>query len=171
LPNGNRLYRFELSQDGSKLINPKLIFSWPPFKRADHNGGELIVGPGNNLFLVVGHGSKGTSLVTNNREKPREIVGDSGILVFNHNGGPVFGNGIFGNESPLNRYYAYAIRNSFGMDFDSVTGNLWDTENGPTFGDEINLVKPRFNSGWKKVQRIWEVHGITGMISSGNEGN
>jgi hypothetical protein len=57
------------------------------------------------------------------------------------------------------------------MDFDSVTGNLWDTENGPTFGDEINLVKPRFNSKWKKVQRIWEVHGSTGMISSGNEGN
>lgn len=28
LPNGNRLYRFELSEDGSKLINPKLIFAW-----------------------------------------------------------------------------------------------------------------------------------------------
>jgi glucose/arabinose dehydrogenase len=34
---------------------------------------------------------------------------------------------------------------------------LWDTENGPTFGDEINLVEPGFNSGWKKVQGIWTV--------------
>jgi glucose/arabinose dehydrogenase len=56
----------------------------------------------------------------------------------------------------LNKYYAYGIRNSFGIDFDPVTGKLWDTENGPGFGDEINLVEPGFNSGWAKVQGIWE---------------
>jgi glucose/arabinose dehydrogenase len=33
------------------------------------------------------------------------------------------------------------------MDFDPITGNLWNTENGPTYGDEINLVEPGFNSG------------------------
>jgi|GEM_PF-7065271 len=32
------------------------------------------------------------------------------------------------------------------MDFDPVTGNLWATENGPNYGDEINLVKPGINS-------------------------
>ena len=53
-------------------------------------------------------------------------------------------------------YYAYGIRNSFGIDFDPLTGNLWDTESGPNFGDEINLVKPGFNSGWYKVQGIWQ---------------
>jgi aldose sugar dehydrogenase len=37
------------------------------------------------------------------------------------------------------------------MDFDPVTGNLWETENGPTYGDEINLVKPGFNSGWNQI--------------------
>jgi glucose/arabinose dehydrogenase len=54
-------------------------------------------------------------------------------------------------------YYAYGIRNSFGMEFDPVTGNLWDTENGPGFGDEINLVEPGFNSGWNKAQGMWPV--------------
>ena len=38
------------------------------------------------------------------------------------------------------------------MDFDPVTGKLWDTENGPDQGDEINLVEPGFNSGWKRQQ-------------------
>jgi plastocyanin len=38
------------------------------------------------------------------------------------------------------------------MDFDPLTGNLWDTENGPDTGDEINLVFPGFNSGWTQVQ-------------------
>ncbi len=57
----------------------------------------------------------------------------------------------------LNLYYAYGIRNSFGIDFDPVTGYLWDTENGPAFGDEINLVEPGFNSGWAKKQGIWSI--------------
>jgi glucose/arabinose dehydrogenase len=56
---------------------------------------------------------------------------------------------------PLNLYYAYGIRNSFGIDFDPVTGKLWDTENGEGYGDEINLVEPGFNSGHPVVQGIW----------------
>ncbi|HEX7274624.1 MAG TPA: PQQ-dependent sugar dehydrogenase, partial [Nitrososphaeraceae archaeon] len=32
----------------------------------------------------------------------------------------------------------------------------WDTENGPDYGDEINLVEPGFNSGWQKIQGIWK---------------
>jgi glucose/arabinose dehydrogenase len=51
-------------------------------------------------------------------------------------------------------YYAYGIRNSFGMDFDPLTGNLWDTENGPGNSDEINLVLPGFNSGWQEAMGV-----------------
>ena len=40
------------------------------------------------------------------------------------------------------------------MDFDPVTGKLWDTENGPNYGDDRNLVEPGFNSGWAQVQGI-----------------
>ena len=43
-------------------------------------------------------------------------------------------------------YHAYGIRNSFGIDFDAVTGKLWDTENGPNYGDERNLFSFRFTS-------------------------
>ena len=45
------------------------------------------------------------------------------------------------------------------MDFDPLTGKLWDTENGANWGDEINLVEPGFNSGWNKIQGIWKDHG------------
>lgn len=55
-------------------------------------------------------------------------------------------------------YYAYGIRNSFGIDIDHLSGNLWDTENGTRFGDEINLVEPGLNSGWEKVQGIWKLN-------------
>jgi aldose sugar dehydrogenase len=57
-------------------------------------------------------------------------------------------------------YYAYGIRNSFGLDFDPVTGSLWDTENGPFEGDEINLVYPGFNSGWQEIYGFSTWQGI-----------
>jgi aldose sugar dehydrogenase len=61
-------------------------------------------------------------------------------------------NGI-GNYSDSYRYsfWAYGIRNSFGLAVDPLTGNLWDTENGEAEYDEINLVRPGFNSGWMQV--------------------
>jgi aldose sugar dehydrogenase len=51
----------------------------------------------------------------------------------------------------MHRYYAYGIRNSFGIAFDPVTGTLWETENGEDTYDEINLIKPGFNGGWKLI--------------------
>ena len=32
-----------------------------------------------------------------------------------------------------------------------MTGEFWDTENGPNRYDEINLVLPGFNSGWEQI--------------------
>jgi glucose/arabinose dehydrogenase len=59
----------------------------------------------------------------------------------------------------MKNYYAYGIRNSFGMDFDPVTKKLWDTENGPMYGDEINLIVPGLDSGWQRAMGMWQVHG------------
>ena len=154
LPNGNRLYRFELSDAGTKLVNQKLIFGWPPFSGATHNGGELRIGPDNNIYVAVGDGDP-TKTQTANYENS-EILGYGGILAFDHNGNPAFKNGILGSKDPLNRYYAYGIRNSFGFDFDPITSKLWDTENGPGFGDEINFVELGFNSGSHQVQGFWK---------------
>lgn len=47
--------------------------------------------------------------------------------------------------------FAYGIRNSFGMDVDPSTGNVWISENGEDAYDELNLVKPGFNSGWIQI--------------------
>src|SRR5207244_3946121 len=82
------------------------------------------------------------------------------------------GGGEGGSSSDfLFYYYAYGIRNSFGVDFDPVTGKLWDTENGPTFGDEINLVNPGFNSGWSQVMGIWKVGASPGPIIGEDNSN
>jgi hypothetical protein len=35
--------------------------------------------------------------------------------------------------------------------FDPVNGKLWNTENGEDKYDEINMLKPGFNSGWSEI--------------------
>ena len=64
-------------------------------------------------------------------------------------------NSPLGERVHLNLYYSYGLRNTFGIDFDPITGKLSDTEIVEDFGDEINLVEPGFNSGSSKVEGIW----------------
>ena len=154
---GNRLYRYELANN--QLINPKLLLDLPAIPsnpnsvRFEHNGGKLVVGPDNNVYLVIGDVGGHMGQTENNANGPPPD-GTGGILRVTQDGDAVIPNSPLGNDTDptLNKYYAYGIRNSFGIDFDPVTGNLWDTENGPAYGDEINLVEPGFNSGWTKIQ-------------------
>jgi glucose/arabinose dehydrogenase len=160
-PIGNRVYRYELS--GDALINPLLLMDLPANPGPRHNGGDIIIGPDNNLYVTIGDvdGSfKGptTETKTQNYKDGVDPDGRGGILRITQDGQPT--DGILGDSIPLRIYYAYGIRNSFGMDFDPISGNLWDTENGPGNGDEINLVLPGFNSGWQQVQGLaqWKIH-------------
>jgi aldose sugar dehydrogenase len=152
-PLGNRLYRYELADNNTKLINPKLLLDIPTTPAAEHNGGRLLIGPDDNVYVIVGDASFANSQ-TSNVQKGIPPIGRAGILRIDQDGKAV--QSIFGNKDPLNKYYAYGIRNGFGIGFDPVTKRLWDTENGERFGDEINLVKPGFNSGWMKVQGLWK---------------
>ena len=42
-------------------------------------------------------------------------------------------------------------RNTSGLIVHPVTGELWNNENGPNGGDEINIVLPGKNYGWPVV--------------------
>ena len=166
-PLGNRLYRYELVNN--KLLNPKLLLDLPATPGPSHNGGVVLIGPDDNIYTVTGDLAQRNRSLAQNVENSKDPDGRGGILRITQDGYTV-GNGILGETHPLNKYYAYGIRNSFGIDFDPLTGNLWDTENGPEYGDEINLVKPGFNSGWSKVQGIWAApFGLKTLPSSNSQ--
>lgn len=168
-PKGNRLYAYDL--EGNYLMNPKLLLDLPATPGADHLGGVIKIGPDNNIYLTGGDGDSCANRPrcqqgyfedsvlksqSSNILLGTHPAGRGGILRITQNGDPVDG-GIIGHTDPLDKYFAYGIRNSFGIDFDPITGKLWDTENGGGFGDEVNLVEPGFNSGWLKVQGFWPV--------------
>jgi aldose sugar dehydrogenase len=169
-PLGNRLYRYEWDSNSSKLINPKLLLDLPAVPGPSHNGGEIVIGPDNYVYMTIGDVAGYKSQTQNFNDGPANSNGTSGILRLTQEG-KVISRGIIGDTYPLNLYYAYGIRNSYGMDFDPLTNMLWDTENGPDFGDEINLVESGFNSGWKKIQGIWKLKGATyGNVTLDPEG-
>jgi aldose sugar dehydrogenase len=161
----NHLYRYELA-DNNQLINPKLLLILPatspiPTHENNHVGGKVVIGPDSNVYVGIGDVG-GHAGQAQNVKDGIPLDGTSGILRVTQDGDAVVSpNSPLGNDTDptLNKYYAYGIRNTFGMDFDPVTGKLWDTENGAFCCDEINLVEPGFNSGWQQVQGIWQVHG------------
>jgi aldose sugar dehydrogenase len=121
-PLGNRLYRYELVNN--KLINPVLLLDLPAIPGPRHNGGAIMIGPDNNLYVPIGD-VDGTGMGEAFETKAQNYLdgvepdGRSGILRITQDGNPVGGisssNSILGNTHPLNLYYAYGIRNSLDL--------------------------------------------------------
>jgi glucose/arabinose dehydrogenase len=148
----NRVYKYYWN--GAALTNPSLILDLPGTPGPNHDGGKLLIGPSPNqtgqyLYVVIGdlnHDGK----LQNFKDGP-DPDDTSVIFRVNPNDGSAPNGNPFPNENLTSKYWAYGIRNSFGLAIDPVTRNLWATENGPDEYDEINLVKPGFNSGWQTV--------------------
>ena len=163
-PSGTRLYRYNIVQaigedddddDEAQvqLSNGTLLLDLPATPGPRYHRGPVTVGPDNNVYVVIGTVDHHETQAQNFEDAP-EPDGTSGVLRITQEGGVADIQGVISEEIPLNLYYAYGIRQSFGMEFDPVTGNLWDTENGPDQYDELNLVEPGFNSGWRDVSGL-----------------
>src|SRR5215203_3886625 len=164
-PAGTRLYRYniasEIGEDDDdddaqvQLVNETLLLDLPATPGPRYHGGPVAIGPDNNVYVVIGTLDHHETQAQNFEDAPRPD-GTSGVMRITQEGEAEDIQGVISDENPLNLYYAYGMRQSFGMEFDPVTGNLWDTENGPDQYDELNLVEPGFNSGWRDVSGLAE---------------
>jgi glucose/arabinose dehydrogenase len=64
--------------------------------------------------------------------------------------------------------WSYGHRNPEGLSFDPVTGLLWESEHGPTGGDEINVIEKGKNYGWGVIS-MGVQPGITQRSAPGME--
>ncbi|MGI0001900.1 MAG: PQQ-dependent sugar dehydrogenase, partial [Nitrososphaeraceae archaeon] len=106
-PIGNRLYRYELVNN--ELTNPKLLLDLPGTPGPAHNGGALIIGHDNDIYLTVGDVRCECTQAANVQEGGRPD-GRAGILRITLDGEPVPDGSIIGENNPLNLYFAYGIR-------------------------------------------------------------
>ena len=151
----NVVYKYIYDENEKILENMTLVLVLPGEPGPFHNGGKLAIGPRDGyLYAVIGDVSSGGGILDN--QIPGRPPNNKSVIlrVDRDNGTPVEDNPFYnytGSMEKLHQYYAYGIRNSFGMEFDPMTGKLWMTENGDNVYDEINIVEPGFNSGWHKI--------------------
>ncbi|MEX2260973.1 MAG: PQQ-dependent sugar dehydrogenase [Bryobacteraceae bacterium] len=146
-------------------------------ERGNHDGGVIRFGPNGKLYIIIGDVGRRGQLQNlpcgPTPTCPGPTVDDDQfggpepdnahltgvILRLNDDGtappdNPFFSFGAQkGGEVGANiqRIFAYGIRNSFGMAFDPISGDLWEQENGDDSFSELNRVEPGMNSGWVQI--------------------
>jgi glucose/arabinose dehydrogenase len=147
----------------------------PP--RGNHDGGVLRFGPDGKLYILFGDNGRRGQLQnlpcgpTTNCPGPAQPDDQFGgpepddahlsgvILRLNPDGTTPTDNPFFSAGAAMNseagrniqKIFAYGLRNSFGMDFDPISGALWEEENGDDSFSELNRADAGFNSGWVQI--------------------
>jgi hypothetical protein len=138
----------------------------------NHDSGVTVFGPDRKLYVIFGDNGRRGQL-QNLAAGPTPPTADDQfggpepddahltgvVLRLNDDGSAPSDNPFFaagaarGGEAGANiqKVFAYGVRNSFGMAFDPVSGNLWDQQNGDDSFDELNLVQPGMNGGWVQI--------------------
>jgi glucose/arabinose dehydrogenase/cytochrome c5 len=69
----------------------------------------------------------------------------------NDDGSVPVDNPFVGKPGAIGSIWSYGNRNPEGLSYDPRTGLLWESEHGPTGGDEINIIEKGHNYGWGVV--------------------
>jgi glucose/arabinose dehydrogenase len=128
--------------DGMQLTGIEEIFAIEEPGGGVAPGIPLMFGPDGYLYLGIGGAND-------------EIAqrGDSyyGKVLRLNDDGSVPENPFAGREGFHPELYSIGHRNMVGMTVHPVTGEVWQNENGPLGGDEVNILKPGANYGWPLV--------------------
>jgi glucose/arabinose dehydrogenase len=111
---------------------------------------RIIFGPDGKLCVAIGAPGFQESLGETTWAQDPDHHGGK-ILRLNEDGTVPEDNPFVGRPGYRPEIFALGIRNAIGMAFHPQTGQLWETENGPQGGDEINIIRSGLNYGWPVV--------------------
>jgi len=136
-----RIVRYQLEND--TLSDPLVILKDIPANQ-NHTGCRLVFGPDKKLYITTGDADQPMLA--------QDLKAYNGkILRVNDNGTSPADNPFIGNDTARREIWSYGHRNPQGLSFQAGTGTLYESEHGPTGGDEINLIKKGANYGWPGV--------------------
>ena len=135
-PKRNTLAIARAVWDGKALTNSKDIFV-----ATERTGTSRMAFGRDGMLYVATSGADSQDLNTHGGK----------VLRLRDDGSAPPDNPFVGKPGHKPEIYTYGHRNSLGLALHPATGQMWQTENGPNGGDEINVVKPGANYGWPMV--------------------
>ena len=142
-PSMTVIVRGKINKD-NEWVEQQVLFRAPAeiYNSANaHYGSRFIFDKENHLFFSLGE--KQQMLDAQDLSKPTgkiHRVNDDGTVPKD--------NPFVNQPGALPTIWSYGHRNPQGLAWDPVTGKLWESEHGPTGGDEINIIEPGHNYGW-----------------------
>ena len=132
--------------DGTALTEVKDLFIAEPWwAGTGGSAARIVFGRDGMLYMTTGaNGEKVT-------EGQDTTITKGKILRLRDDGTVPPDNPFVGKAGFAPQIYSYGHRNSLGLIVHPVTGALWNSEQGPNGGDEINIVQAGKNYGWPVV--------------------
>lgn len=110
------------------------------------NASRIIFGKDGMIYMTVGNGDPPNATRS---QDPNDLAGK--VLRLRDDGSVPNDNPFFGKAGYRPEIYTMGHRNPLGLAVNPVTGEIWENENGPNGGDEINVLQPGKNYGWPVV--------------------
>jgi glucose/arabinose dehydrogenase len=130
---------------GAALEDVEEIFeadAWRELTGGDAS--RILFAPDGRLFMSSSH--------RRDPEGPQDLATHVGkILRLEDDGSAPADNPFVGQAGAKPEVWSYGHRTVLGLTFDPATGALWETENGPQGGDEVNIIERGLNYGWPLV--------------------
>ena len=128
--------------DGTALVDVTDIFS----AIQSGNASRIIFGKDGMLYMTIGVGDPPAAA---RAQDPNDLAGK--VLRLRDDGTVPPDNPFVGRAGYRPEIYTMGHRNALGLAVQPDTGAIWECENGPNGGDEINILQPGKNYGWPVV--------------------
>jgi glucose/arabinose dehydrogenase len=135
-------------EGGDSLADVKDLFVADAWSQGT-SAGRIAFARDGKIFLAVGMPTRHPIGTADDAQNPANHAGK--ILRLNDDGTTPSDNPFVGRAGYRPEIYALGIRNAMGLFVHPETGELWETENGPMGGDEINIIRAGQNYGWPVI--------------------
>jgi glucose/arabinose dehydrogenase len=134
--------------NGNALVDVTDIFS----AAGPGVASRITFGPDGMLYMTVGSGDPRppyTNVTSAPAQDPTSLAGK--VLRLKDDGTVPQDNPFVGRAGYRPEIYTMGHRNMIGLTVNPLNGDIWESENGPNGGDEINVLHPGKNYGWPIV--------------------